>query len=961
MNSAFYWDNEKMRRRTLRNRVAPTHFKYKVRNIDAKRVSGMGIRGDYKDQRSFYQQNAALCRRFQTEWEGKTAYSSREDGRRSLPQLRFMRVQGVTRFWENRPPQAYLRLFQQLPAAMVSQDSLMAFLLCGDAAGVRIYLGASQGDCGTLMGALQGFLPGVQIEEPLAVSEIQPPCRMGGVMLGNPSEMVWDHTNQPMPLPVDNICRGMAGEAFSFLVIAQRLPNMVASGALRRVMEQMRTLSLYQRIEREGEQQNRFSQEDYEVQDYMGNLQKMGDMLRQAVADGLWETVCYYAANRPVAALRLQGILKGSYNGASEMVCQPIICLNMQNIHKYICPECAFMDDFVLEEMQSPVSVSIPQEKQEFFMNDHQFQTTLSGQQLSLLCRLPQHEYPGYYVDDYVEFDSCWRGGKEDATWVELGQITQAGRSRMGFQDIPYLLELNDFTRHLLVIGITGGGKSNTSKSILRTLWTQHHKPFLVIESAKREYHELMNLDATDAGAFSGLCVFTMGDDNGVPYRINPFEKAPGVGLQTHIDYLLSTFNAAFEMVPPMPYVLESSVYEVYQDRGWDVTSGVNCYGRTDWPTLTDLYYKVEVVTNRLGYHVEVQNNVKAALKARINSLRIGGKGLMLDTPSSLPIGKLLDRPVVLELEDLADDDTKAFVIGVLLVQLYEFRKGQSLERRTDDRAGVPASSKDFQHLLVVEEAHRLLKRVEPGEGNPSRAKSVEFFCNMLAEIRSYGQGLMICDQVPTKLAPDVLKNTNLKVIHRTVMEEDRRAVGAAMNMNDAQMEYLSSLRRGCAAVFAEGDNRPKLVTMPLVIEQSKLDRQQILERVRQNVCCDLAVAYETYTQYDLCRFCQHFHSCREQTRTEMDRVLEQHPVDVFVRKAVEQAQEQNVPLPRVLTLGYLQRLLKTVEVHWGTKLQPQQQFCLAAKLIERLPMERDARYALVVKYQLWWSQVYLR
>ena len=66
----------------------------------------MGIRGDYKDQRSFYQQNAALCRRFQTEWEGKTAYSSREDGRRSLPQLRFMRVQGVTRFWENRPPQA---------------------------------------------------------------------------------------------------------------------------------------------------------------------------------------------------------------------------------------------------------------------------------------------------------------------------------------------------------------------------------------------------------------------------------------------------------------------------------------------------------------------------------------------------------------------------------------------------------------------------------------------------------------------------------------------------------------------------------------------------------------------------------------------------------------------------------------------------------------------------------------
>ena len=275
------------------------------------------MNGQYKDSRSFYQQNGALCRRFQAEWEGKAAYASRPENRRLLPQLRFVRVQGVTNFWEQQPPQAYLRLFQQLPAAMVAQDSLLAFMLCGNENGVRVYLGTAQQDCSTLEGALRGFLPGVQLEKPVAVSEIQPPCRMGGVMLGNPSELEWQGVSQPMPLPVDNVCRGMAGEEFTLLVIAQRLPNMVASGALRQLMEQMRGLSLHQRIEREGEQQNRFSQENYEVQDYMANLQKMGDMLRQATADGLWETACYYAANQPAAALRLQGILKGSFNGAS--------------------------------------------------------------------------------------------------------------------------------------------------------------------------------------------------------------------------------------------------------------------------------------------------------------------------------------------------------------------------------------------------------------------------------------------------------------------------------------------------------------------------------------------------------------------------------------------------------------------------------------------------------------------
>lgn len=177
---------------------------------------------------------------------------------------------------------------------------------------------------------------------------------------------------------------------------------------------------------------------------------------------------------------------------------------------------------------------------------------------------------------------------------------------------------------------------------------------------------------------FEDLLVFTLGDEakkTSVIYRINPFEANPGISLQTHIDYLLSTFKAAFELYPPMPYVLETAVYEVYSDRGWDIVENVNRFGLTEYPTLSDLYRKIDVVVDRLGYHNEVQSNVKAALQARIHSLRIGGKGAMMDTPKSVPIGELLSRPVVMELEDLGDDETKSFVIGILLVQLYEYRK----------------------------------------------------------------------------------------------------------------------------------------------------------------------------------------------------------------------------------------------------------------------------------------------
>ena len=148
-----------------------------------------------------------------------------------------------------------------------------------------------------------------------------------------------------------------------------------------------------------------------------------------------------------------------------------------------------------------------------------------------------------------------------------------------------------------------------------------------------------------------------------------------GIPLQTHIDYLLATFNAAFEMTAPLPYVLERAVYEVYEDKGWSLFSGTNSRGLKDYPTLSQLYYKVDSITDRLGYDEEVQSNVKAALKARIHSLRIGGKGAMLDTAKSIPIRELLGQPVVFELEDIGDDDIKAFVIGILLVQLYEYRK----------------------------------------------------------------------------------------------------------------------------------------------------------------------------------------------------------------------------------------------------------------------------------------------
>ena len=86
----------------------------------------------------------------------------------------------------------------------------------------------------------------------------------------------------------------------------------------------------------------------------------------------------------------------------------------------------------------------------------------------------------------------------------------------------------------------------------------------------------------------------------------------------------------------------------------------------------------------------------------------MGAKGLLFNSSKPPDIEDWLKHPTVFELEALSDDDDKAFLVGLLLTLISEYRQTEDPAR--DPYA--PRQESELQHLLVVEEAHRLLKNV---------------------------------------------------------------------------------------------------------------------------------------------------------------------------------------------------------------------------------------------------------
>jgi uncharacterized protein len=426
---------------------------------------------------------------------------------------------------------------------------------------------------------------------------------------------------------------------------------------------------------------------------------------------------------------------------------------------------------------------------------------------LAALARPPEREVPGLRLVLHPDFDVTQEPAAAPA--IAVGEILDRTYRPAG----PLMLPLDSLNRHVFVCGATGAGKSQTVRTLLEAA-TRAGIPWLVVEPAKAEYR-LMAARLAPAGA--AVVRIRPGESDAIAAGLNPLEPArDGAGgrfpLQTHADLVKALFIASFRAEEPFPQVLSTALTRVYQDAGWDLALGetIAADPNPGYPTLTDLQRAAERIVQEVGYSQRVTDDVLGFIKVRLSSLRLGTTGRFLEGGHQLDFGALLAANAVLEIEDVGDDSDKAFLMGTVLIRLAEHLR---MANRT--RPPGPAA---LCHLTVIEEAHRLLRRPQGADGGGqagAAAHAVEMFAGLLAEIRAYGEGLIIAEQIPERLVADVIKNTAVKITHRLPAADDRDAVGATMNMTAAQNRFLVTLKPGDAAVFADGMDYPLLVRMP--------------------------------------------------------------------------------------------------------------------------------------------------
>lgn len=396
------------------------------------------------------------------------------------------------------------------------------------------------------------------------------------------------------------------------------------------------------------------------------------------------------------------------------------------------------------------------------------------------------------------------------------------------------------FTKHALVVGTPGSGKTTFSVNILLQ-FAKKGIPFLAIEPTKAEYRAMID-------ALPDLRIFTPGNNAVSPYIINPFIPPKGIRIEQYIPSLASAFKAAFSMPSPLDMIFLKAVRNCYIQYGW---KDYSMYGDEDVKLfgLHEFILVFKQLLEKTNYSKEVRGNLESAGLLRLTNL-IEQNSNIYDTVNTVPIEDLLTAPTVIELNSIDNAEQKSLIMALLLINICVYTKHNH------------EGDGELKNVILIDEAHVLLGGGSSnlGENSPdSQSATIKALQDMIAEIRSYGTSIIIADQSPTKVSREVVANTDIKVAFRLVQSIEKELIADSTNMDDEAKNNLSRLKPGEAYVYYSKLETPQMIMTEDIREK---------ERIRLSVSDSEVASKSTYWDnrqellkpYSECLYCD---SCK--------------------------------------------------------------------------------------------------
>ncbi len=353
----------------------------------------------------------------------------------------------------------------------------------------------------------------------------------------------------------------------------------------------------------------------------------------------------------------------------------------------------------------------------------------------------------------------------------------------------PLGLRRENFTKHIGIFSITGGGKTNVAQILLLNL-LRDGTPFLVIDW-KRSYRALKTLSDNNVSAIQ---VYPVGR-KGSNFNWNPLRPPPRVDPKTWISIIADALERSHISGQGVANIFIKLLDKKFEE------AGVYSEKFERYPNFFDA--DEELQRTRFGGRKGLwQDSCERILK----TFTFGPAAGAFNARNPLKLEELLEKPVVIELDQELPKPLRIFFSEVILRWIHLYRLGQG-------------ESDTLRHVTILEEIHTLFaKTTKDNETN-----NLE---NVFREIRSFGEGLVTITQHPSLVPIYVLGNCNTQIYLGLQHADDIMTAKRALFLEENDKVFLDRLAVGEGIVKIKGRIEPCHVRFPLVpIKRSPVNR----------------------------------------------------------------------------------------------------------------------------------------